>query len=308
MRRARARRGRLLLATAGMILVVSVGVAYAAIPGPSGVINGCFKKSGGDHDDDDGGGKGQLRVIDTAKGETCKKNETALSWSQRGPKGDKGDPGSVGAAGPAGASGAQGPAGPAGLTGPQGPAGPQGEPGAEGAQGPQGETGPQGGQGLQGPAGPAGSGGNPDAYRLRVVSTTTLGTLRTDILQRGSLPTGYYAVNANVKFLYSGPSGAATVASCHLYDEFEGTIFNEFDAATAALSANAVVLVPNETPGGPAEQRTIAGHTQDELALTGIVGVGEGSRILVSCERAPGSGDVYVNGAAMTLVKVTLNP
>ena len=89
MRHALGSRLRLLALAAGAVLVVSVGVAYSAIPDTGGVINGCYKKHGGD---DDEGGKGQLRVIDTAKGEKCKKSETALSWNQKGEKGDKGDP------------------------------------------------------------------------------------------------------------------------------------------------------------------------------------------------------------------------
>lgn len=120
---------RLLLACAAAILVVS-GVAYAAIPGGSGVINGCYKG------DDNGGGKGQLRVIDTENGETCKKNETALSWNQKGEEGDTGAQGPQGLQGETGATGADGAAG---LQGPAGPAAAQGlagEPGDDGADGP----------------------------------------------------------------------------------------------------------------------------------------------------------------------------
>jgi hypothetical protein len=81
------RRMRLLALIAGAVLVVSVGVANSAIPGSDGEIDGCYAKNG------------SLRVIDAEDGETCKKNETALSWSQRGPKGDKGDKGDPGAPG-----------------------------------------------------------------------------------------------------------------------------------------------------------------------------------------------------------------
>jgi hypothetical protein len=124
---------RLLALAAGAVLVVSVGVAYAAIPGSSGMINGCYVS-----------GQGQLRVIDTENGETCKKNETALSWNEQGEQGD------TGAAGPAGPAGAQGPAGPAGPAGATGPQGPKGVDGAVGPQGPQGATGPQGPKGDKG--------------------------------------------------------------------------------------------------------------------------------------------------------------
>lgn len=99
--------------TVGLMLL-SV-IAYASIPGPDGVIHGCYKKSGG-----------TLRVIDRSVA-NCSRDETSLSWSQQGP---------AGAQGPAGPQGEQGPAGPAGPAGPQGetgPAGPAGTPGVSAA-------------------------------------------------------------------------------------------------------------------------------------------------------------------------------
>ncbi len=169
MRRGLRQRRHLLILGAAAILVVSVGVAYAAIPDANGVIKGCFKKSGHDDDDDDGGPKGSLRVIDTAKGEKCKKNETALSWNQKGPKGDKGDKGDTGAQGAQGVQGPQGPQGAQGVKGADGAPGAQGEPGAkgdkgdpgaDGAAGAAGATGATGAQGAPGPAGPQGPPGS----------------------------------------------------------------------------------------------------------------------------------------------------
>jgi len=145
MRRAFGHRRRL-LACAGAILVVSVGVAYAAIPDASGVINGCYS-----------GGQGQLRVIDTGKGESCKNNETAISWNQ---KGVKGDTGATGASGATGATGSPGPAGPQGPTGPEGQKGDKGDPGEKGDTG---DPGPQGVQGIQGIQGDKGDKGDPGA-------------------------------------------------------------------------------------------------------------------------------------------------
>ena len=84
------------LMTAGVILV------RATIPDPTGVIYGCYSKSGG------------LRVIDNAVA-ACNPNETQLTWNQTGPAGPIGP---IGPAGPQGATGA------AGATGPAGPAGP----------------------------------------------------------------------------------------------------------------------------------------------------------------------------------------
>src|SRR5262245_24195651 len=69
-------------------LVMMTGSALASIPGHGGVINGCYQTAGPK--------QGQLRVVDTDQGQTCKPGETALPWSQTGPRGP---------AGPAGISG-----------------------------------------------------------------------------------------------------------------------------------------------------------------------------------------------------------
>jgi hypothetical protein len=74
--------------------IVGASVAFAAIPGAGGVINGCV------------GSKGALKVIDAEGGATCDAGEQSLAWNQQGP------------AGPQGAQGPQGPAGPQGLPGP----------------------------------------------------------------------------------------------------------------------------------------------------------------------------------------------
>jgi hypothetical protein len=129
-------RRAVLVITAVAIVAIAGGVTYAVAEiGGGGVINACYKsasrdddddrgqrvKSGSHGDDDDGhrGGKGQLRVIDPAV-ESCRRNETPISWNQAG------TPGPEGPQGPAGPAGPQGPAGPAGPAGPQGPAGPAG--------------------------------------------------------------------------------------------------------------------------------------------------------------------------------------
>jgi hypothetical protein len=70
------------------------GVAYSAIPGGQGVIQGCYAAGGA------------LRVIDADAGDTCRPSETALAWNQHGP---------AGPAGPAGAAGPPGAQGPAGV-------------------------------------------------------------------------------------------------------------------------------------------------------------------------------------------------
>lgn len=74
------------------LLAVGVvgGLAYAAIPGANGVIQGCY----------DGGGS--LKVVDALP---CPKGHTPLPWNQQGVKGDKGDTGATGATGAPGAAG-----------------------------------------------------------------------------------------------------------------------------------------------------------------------------------------------------------
>src|SRR4051794_14301718 len=142
---------------AKLLLVLVLGAAVfgvvsgvqAAIPGSSGVINGCYQKN-----------VGNLRVIDPSAGDNCRPSEIAISWSQtgpqglQGPQGPKGDTGATGAIGPQGPVGPKGDTGATGATGPQGPVGPKGDTGATGATGPQGPKGDTGATGPQGPAGP----------------------------------------------------------------------------------------------------------------------------------------------------------
>lgn len=98
MTRALGRRGRIILASAGLASFVTLGVADASVPDASGVIHGCYQPNS----------QGLLRIIDTERGEACRSTELALAWNQQGPKGDKGDKGDPG---------------PQGETGPQGPPG-----------------------------------------------------------------------------------------------------------------------------------------------------------------------------------------
>jgi hypothetical protein len=161
--------------TAVALVAIAGGVTYAVAEiGGGGVINGCYKSGSRGHDDDrakgvksgshgdddhDGrhGVSGQLRVIDPAT-DTCRRNETPISWNQTGPQGPAGPEGPagpagpVGPAGPFGPAGPQGPAGPAGQSGRPGPAGPAGPPGATG---PAGRPGPKGDKGEKGDPGPA---------------------------------------------------------------------------------------------------------------------------------------------------------
>ncbi len=83
------RKSDLLSAAAGALVAVSVagGAAWAAIPGPAGVIDGCYQKN-----------EGELRVIDAAT-DTCRSSEIPISWSAQGVRGEKGEPGRPGAPG-----------------------------------------------------------------------------------------------------------------------------------------------------------------------------------------------------------------
>jgi hypothetical protein len=114
---------RFLIVSAPVIGVTLIGVVlmYATIPAPTGVIYGCYSKSGG-----------SLRVFDNAVTK-CGSNETQLTWNQTGPLGPIGPQGVMGPAGPQGPAGAQGPAG---VQGPAGPQGPAGVPGPAGPAGP----------------------------------------------------------------------------------------------------------------------------------------------------------------------------
>ena len=58
---------------------------------------------------------GQLRLL--GDGDTCRGNETLVTWSIEGPKGDTGAPGTPGAKGDKGDTGDTGPAGATGATG-----------------------------------------------------------------------------------------------------------------------------------------------------------------------------------------------
>jgi hypothetical protein len=54
-----------------LLVLVAGGIASAAIPGSDGTISGCYDKV-----------SGKLRLIDSAAGQQCTKNETPVSWQQ----------------------------------------------------------------------------------------------------------------------------------------------------------------------------------------------------------------------------------
>jgi hypothetical protein len=94
----------MIVALAALFIAVG-GFAFAAIPGPDGVIHACYKKRGG-----------ALSVV--AGGKKCPRGTRALSWNQLGPtgaKGPKGANGTKGANGQAGVQGGEGKKGDAGT-------------------------------------------------------------------------------------------------------------------------------------------------------------------------------------------------
>ena len=93
-------------ASAAAASAIAGGIAWAAIPGDGGVIQGCYTKVGG-----------VLRVIDTARGQACNGTlEVPISWNQQGLPGEPGAAGAKGDKGDKGDPGPQGPPGSSALT------------------------------------------------------------------------------------------------------------------------------------------------------------------------------------------------
>jgi len=80
------RKRDLLSAAAGAAVasVLAGGIAWAAIPGVGGVINGCYQKN-----------EGLLRVIDPAT-TGCLPSEVPIAWNAQGIQGVKGELGAPG--------------------------------------------------------------------------------------------------------------------------------------------------------------------------------------------------------------------
>jgi hypothetical protein len=76
------------VAAAVAVAITGGAIAYASIPDANGVIHGCYTVKGG-----------SLRVIDTAKGQTCATGQHSLNWNQKGTQGPPGPPGPAGVSG-----------------------------------------------------------------------------------------------------------------------------------------------------------------------------------------------------------------
>jgi hypothetical protein len=90
-----------------LALAAGTFAASATIPDSNGEIHGCRRKS-----------DGRLRVINTDKGQKCRRAERAVNWNERGRRGREGPEGDRGPRGRRGAKGLQGGSGPAGAGSP----------------------------------------------------------------------------------------------------------------------------------------------------------------------------------------------
>ena len=139
-------------------------LALAAVPASDGTYTACYLP----HD-------GRVRLIDSTGGESCRKHEKKVTWTQQSslttvssqryvpsvvavalPVGDPNCPRggtqlTVDGAATYVCNGAPGPQGPQGIQGPMGFTGFAGPPGPMGAMGPMGPAGPQGPMGIPGP-------------------------------------------------------------------------------------------------------------------------------------------------------------
>jgi hypothetical protein len=77
--------------TAALFFAVT-GVAVAAIPGPNGVVHGCYKRN-----------KGTLRLVNPRA--RCDRSEKAIAWNRTGPAGPRGPQGIQGTQGTQGIQG-----------------------------------------------------------------------------------------------------------------------------------------------------------------------------------------------------------
>src|SRR6266498_3148871 len=65
------------------------GIAYASIPGPDGVVHGCYKNTNP--------AQGALIAVDSSS--SCPSGYTSLNWNQTGPQGAPGPAGTNGVSG-----------------------------------------------------------------------------------------------------------------------------------------------------------------------------------------------------------------
>jgi hypothetical protein len=199
-------KNNLVSAAIGLVVaaVLTGGVAWATIPGPGGVVDGCYQNS-----------DGQLRVIDGAT-QTCRASETAITWNklgQPGPKGATGDQGPQGPQGPPGRDGTDGHDGVSVTTAAESTGANCAAGGVQltavngvsyvcnGRDGRDGVDGKDGTNGSPGPPGPPGSDGVSGYEIVRGASTAVPGLQRKTLLV--SCPSGKRVLSGG--FLGTGP-------------------------------------------------------------------------------------------------------
>jgi hypothetical protein len=290
------------------LLVVTAGYVAAQ---SSTVIKGCVDQT-----------NKLLRISDS-----CRANETGITWNQvglpgpqglQGDKGDKGDKGDIGATGTQGPQGdpglqgLQGPQGAQGDPGPKGDTGAKGEPGAIGPQGPQGPQGLKGDKGDQGATGPPGPPGLPgpqgakgdtgprgpsDAYVSGgpdiVINSSTPQPKRFVVV-----PAGKYLINFSM-VLFNESTGAQTVF-CTLQGSDPSA--PDFSSLTPLTSFVADKLEPNPT-AGTGLPNSNPNDIIDTMSYTVSLQLGSPTVVLLHCA-SEGGGPVVGRNPSMTALKV----
>lgn len=217
---------RLAVACAAVSALGIAGLALGAIPGPDKVIHGCYDRGG------------NLRVVDTGAGQSCRRFETALAWNQQGlqgPRGLKGDKGDQGLPGAQGAAGAQGP------------------------------------QGIAGPPGPAGTGGLPAAFSTPAQGPVSAGSTFTTVTTL-ALPAGRYLLYATGNAAGPGscrlgsPSGSLSGPGTAVVAGF--TLVGSWSAGTAVT-----VRLECSVASGTL---SVSGGTLYAIQVSGVTLVGTG--------------------------------
>jgi hypothetical protein len=202
----------------------AAAIAYAAIPGADGVIQGCYQRA-----------SGTLRVIGTnptVGGGTCSPGEQALNWNQ------------IGRTGATGLTGATGPIGATGATGPGGAAG---APGATGA------TGPRGADGTNGTAGAAGTS---DLYIASQLQFGQVIQSATETVITKTVPAGNYAIFARLDVNSNDGSvvrcvmranGVAVDDTSSFFVDSHGALFVPLQGAASMATAGPILVECNES-------------------------------------------------------------
>ena len=263
-------------------------VAFGAIPGAGGKIDGCYTKVGG-----------VVRVVDKAKGEACSsKLETPLSWNQTGPAGSvgaKGDKGDTGPAGLPGEKGATGPAGADGLPGAKGEkgdtglAGADGAPGAKGDKGDKGDTGPAGADGAPGVKGDKGDKGD-TGDRGPAGPPGTTGQSADTVLGDSTLTLTFASSFIPIPGLTEVVSAPATTP---LYVSTDGGVLNN---STAAAAATADVVLRLDGNAVRFERLSAASQGFETWSMASTIVLTPGPHTIDVAVRAPSSANLFVSG------------